>query len=940
MNLRLPGFILIFCLQFLQFLSPFEAIAFRGKESADFFSASSKSIKGLKAGKFNVPPFAPLNPLGELNARANGPLPAGQVLRLYADTIIEGSFEWFGPNGFYAIGRNQVINPVTKLHEGQYIVVATYVSGEIRDTVNVTITCPWVPGVFIDQANVFFPGHTFNGNKYFVSRRRESWGRARHICDSAGGHMASITSEEERAFVAQLIDNEAVQTAWLGATDSLQEGDWQWVTGEPFTYMNWNEGEPNDLASASCRNEGEDFLTMYYANGKWNDLDSWRCNQLPYVLEVENAVAGMANGNGPVLFGDSLRLTAASMAGATFSWFGPNGFTSSEQNPVIYPSTALNSGLYLLTVNYYGCTANDAVWLEVKCPKYNAALPGHSLLTSVGKLKYYISDIPLNHRRADSAARATGGRLACLKTQTIQDSIYAALFRLGNRWLFGQSGPWIGLSDSAGTNAWQWADGSVPAYTNWRPGEPNNIANDHYADITIDGQWNNLDSSLELYWITERKPNAILIKGPNTAIAGQSLNLNTDSVPGNTYTWTGPGGFVAAGKTMQLNPVLSSSAGRYILAANNFGCITYDTLVLTVNCSPDTHALNATFCSGTPYSFGWRMLYSLGTYTDTLTNRFGCDSIRILHLRQLSTNATVINASVCRGSIYTFNSATGVMQLNSGGTYTTIFPNASGCDSSITLNLSIINNNIDEHVATICEGGQYSFRGNFYSEPGTYSDTLTNAAGCDSIIRLTLLVKSPARYFTTRYICAGDSTVFRDSVFYQGGIYPFITPDVSGCDSIVATLTVVPDTLKPVVRRVGNALICSWPTPPFQWYLNNVLIPGATNSGISAIAEGNYTVSVLSQNIGCLVFSEPFPILLGLEKGVNHAAWKLYPNPTESQLYLQGVESNEEAEICDMQGRIIWSGVINTGSIATTDLVPGLYSLRIMGRGAQLFMKK
>ena len=33
---------------------------------------------------------------------------------------------------------------------------------------------------------------------------------------------------------------------WLGLTDEFEEGNWQWVTGEPLNYTNWYDGEPNN----------------------------------------------------------------------------------------------------------------------------------------------------------------------------------------------------------------------------------------------------------------------------------------------------------------------------------------------------------------------------------------------------------------------------------------------------------------------------------------------------------------------------------------------------------------------------------------------------------------------------------------------------------------------------------------------------------------------
>ena len=42
-----------------------------------------------------------------------------------------------------------------------------------------------------------------------------------------------------------------------------------------------------------------------------------------------------AANNGPILAGTTLNLTASTVDGTTYSWTGPNGFTSTDQNPSI-----------------------------------------------------------------------------------------------------------------------------------------------------------------------------------------------------------------------------------------------------------------------------------------------------------------------------------------------------------------------------------------------------------------------------------------------------------------------------------------------------------------------------------------------------------------------------------------------------------------------------
>jgi hypothetical protein len=89
--------------------------------------------------------------------------------------------------------------------------------------------------------------------------------------ESRGGYLATITSLDENNDVDEI----ATSNEWLGATDRELEGTWKWLTGENWTYSNWNPNEPN--------NSGNEDGLHFYSNGKWNDIPL--TNDYPYILE-------------------------------------------------------------------------------------------------------------------------------------------------------------------------------------------------------------------------------------------------------------------------------------------------------------------------------------------------------------------------------------------------------------------------------------------------------------------------------------------------------------------------------------------------------------------------------------------------------------------------------------------------------------------------------
>jgi hypothetical protein len=84
-----------------------------------------------------------------------------------------------------------------------------------------------------------------------------SWQTGRSWCQTAfNGDLVVISDMAELAFVQGLASNEYNEDRWIGATDSGQEGQYEWVNGEPWVYMNgnapWASGEPSQSTTDDC----------------------------------------------------------------------------------------------------------------------------------------------------------------------------------------------------------------------------------------------------------------------------------------------------------------------------------------------------------------------------------------------------------------------------------------------------------------------------------------------------------------------------------------------------------------------------------------------------------------------------------------------------------------------------------------------------------------
>uniref|UniRef100_A0A3Q4AGM8 C-type lectin domain-containing protein n=1 Tax=Mola mola TaxID=94237 RepID=A0A3Q4AGM8_MOLML len=117
----------------------------------------------------------------------------------------------------------------------------------------------------------------FNISCYYVSNVRKNWTMSRLDCIARGADLVIIDSREEQVFVQSLLNSS--QDAWIGMTDSVEEGTWMWVDGSPVTITFWRPGQPNSYqGDQDC---GEVLQTE---GGHWNDYSCsteqiWICEK-------------------------------------------------------------------------------------------------------------------------------------------------------------------------------------------------------------------------------------------------------------------------------------------------------------------------------------------------------------------------------------------------------------------------------------------------------------------------------------------------------------------------------------------------------------------------------------------------------------------------------------------------------------------------------------
>ncbi len=253
---------------------------------------------------------------------------------------------------------------------------------------------------------------------------------------------------------------------------------------------------------------------------------------------------------------------------------------------------------------------------------------------------------------------------------------------------------------------------------------------------------------------------------------------------------------------------------------NVAGCDSVVTLHLTINHST-TGTDEQTVCDSYTWIDGVTYTESTTGPTFTLTNAAGCDSVATLHLTINHSSTGIDEQTACDS--YTW--IDGVTYTESTNEPTFTLTNAFGCDSVVTLHLTINNSNTSIDEQTACDSYEW-IDGVTYTESTTEPTfTLTNVAGCDSLVTLHLSINHNTG-IDTQVAC--ESYTWIDGVTYTESTNEptFTLTNAAGCDSVVTLhLTIA---CLPTVQTIA---------------VSDITIDGATLYG-DVISDGGATITV------------------------------------------------------------------------------------------------
>ena len=203
------------------------------------------------------------------------------------------------------------------------------------------------------------------------------------------------------------------------------------------------------------------------------------------------------------------------------------------------------------------------------------------------------------------------------------------------------------------------------------------------------------------------------------------------------------------------------------------------------------------------------MLIAAGEYSYHFTTPFGCDSIDSLSLRVHQTyNIKDDTIRICSDQTpFTWHEYNNIAAT---GDYTFYAQTFDGYDSIHTVHIEVSPVKYTTIPAAICEGSSYHFKGQTLTEQGTYYDTLTTVNGCDSIVTLVLTVNKPYFHTRTEHVIEGNSVEFFGQQYSATGTYTHYGTMPTGCDSTSVLQLIV----HPLVDT--TVVICSTELP-YLW---------------------------------------------------------------------------------------------------------------------------
>jgi hypothetical protein len=684
-----------------------------------------------------------VNPSLSAVATANSPVCSGSALYLSASNHIGATYAWSGPNSFSSSSQNPSISSISSLSAGTYSLTVTQpgcgsqsqtvsvVVGPSPSSINYGTNAPICANqtLTVSADNVSGVTYVWTGPNGFTSSVASNSIPNASIA-SSGVYSLSMTSPGCAAInhliladvntqvspVASVLGSPLCEGAAIRfASTTIPNGTYSWSGPSGFISTVQNPA----ISFGNTTHTGVYTLnTLQPGCGSGSSTVS---------VTVGASLAGLNGGsNSPVCVGGTLNLTSVNRSGVTYSWSGPNGFTSSSSSASIPNITTGVAGNYTLTTSSSGC----------------------------GSVSYLVK-VTVNNPVGMSASNNTpicAGGVVQLNATGAPRATYA----------------WAGPNSYASTL-------QAPSIVN----APSTVSGVYTVTITD-------PTCGPLQYTTTVQVGANLNQTGATSnspvCVGSNLNLSATTLSGATYAWVGPNGFTSATQNPVITPVTSLAAGTYSVSIATVGCNSVTrTTVVAVN-----PALTANPTSNSPVCQGGILYLNSpsvtgATYSWTGPNSFvsTLQNVAISNVQPSSSGiyTLTINTSNC-------GSASGTVNVSVGGVLSSVSLSSNGpvcVGNQLNLFSTLVSSGTITWTAPdgFTSSAQNPTRPGILSNGGGVYTYTANSPGCGSITRTLSVLVNPSPVLnagSNSPVCQG-SAIFLTVNTISGATYSWTGPN-------------------------------------------------------------------------------------------------------------------------------------------------------------------
>ena len=453
-----------------------------------------------------------------------------------------------------------------------------------------------------------------------------------------------------------------------------------------------------------------------------------------------------------------------------------------------------------------------------------------------------------------------------------------------------------------------------------------------------------------------------------------NTSVNTGTV---SFDWLQDGSSVAT--TTDLSQSFGSGGSFLMeLVTMKTNC-TNDTSSVTIDVTPTTfNSFSITVCDHYTVPSGDETYLASGIYTDTIPNTLGCDSIMTIDVTISTFSTSSFAVSSCGtytvpsgdetysvsgiymdtipgafcDSVMTIDVTIGSPTTSSfavsncnnytvpsgdeaylvSGTYMDTIPNMAGCDSVMTIDVTITSPTTSTFSVSNCDSYTVPSGDETYTLSGTYNDTIPNTAGCDSVMTINVTIGGETTASISVSECDQYTVPSGDETYMVSGTYMDTIPNTTGCDSVITiNLTITP--VDTSVMATATDLTANATGATYQWIdcSDMSAISGETDANFTPQQNGSYAVIVTeggcTDTSACYTFSD-----LGVNS-LYAQNIRVYPNPTNGTVNVNlGQEfSDVHIRLTDVSGRILQDEHLLNAEIFTLNIEyeSGIYLLEI-----------